>query len=357
MGTWVAIVSEFVVVQKNHRTSTNRQCNLSTWIVWLAQPEATMAHAPCAMAKTFGRFPMIHRRTLLTALSGLIYSSILPAQSPPSRKGIQAVGLANWIPSDVDLLVQAINSVRGRLEVLQLPFNFNPGAPFQNARSLIEDIRNTSNLDFTMTTCLDFRTSSSYPNGFDWGLFTAGRATDDQRERYLSNIGWLSRLDQYVSFVQRDRTRSSTAVIRHILVLVLEDDCPRDDNYSRLLNVVARYLSRRHNGFSTQYRRSCLPNNPFRVGALPLEQHGKTVPPNLRYGDVWSPDGETISGAAFKAQQAAALPRGISCLYWREELNGRDIYPGTVSPDRRPNLSPLSKNNRFIYNELLSCWR
>lgn len=307
---------------------------------------------------------MTTRRSFMAAMSATIATPLVRAQSPPRRRGIQAVGLANFIHGDVILLSDLIQAVKGRLEVLQLPFNFNPGSPLLNSRWIIDAVHNAAGLDLTITTCLDYRNSSSFElvhdpfdGGFRWPLFaTGGARSDADRESYLRRIGWLDRLDNYVPFVQRDRSLNTAAVVHHLLIPMLEDNCPSATHYSRLLNVIANYLRRDHSGFTVQYRRSCLSGNVFRVGTLPLERHGTTVPSGPQSGDAWSPDGKEITAEQFIAQQRSALGRGISCLYWRDELHGRDIYASGVRPNNRTNLNPLSKNNKFVYDELQRCW-
>jgi hypothetical protein len=303
----------------------------------------------------------------LAATCGLLIvltCAIWPSTARAARTGIQAIGLSNWTPDNVQKLSNDYVAVGGDLELTFLPFEFNRNHPFDTATTFVQSTLPSLNGDLKVTVYLWFHDAD-----FNWGAFDSGRLTSGEKE-FRKN--YLRRVDAFDAWVKKQTDWAKQNNVSHKLHFVLspylEDDCPNSESYDRLLDAIR--AQQKSDVVRTNFRRSPGKNNIFRPDNVPLELHGRydndKVKRTLKSGDVFSNDGnfvwldKAVSGSdetagsyatndtatsftLFLSQQRQALGKGVTVLLWRPVYNGLPRYDRRNDPSaNRRNLDPLT---------------
>lgn len=269
---------------------------------------------------------------ILRLLLCLGLAVLAAAGAHAQRRGVQAVGLANWNERSLTRLINEISSRSQNFEISFLPFTFNPNRPFQNATRVFQSImtqKRTGTL--TMTTCLWFD---------EWdGAVAYGQALGAPYRDRLARYGnWVNNMKQWA------QNQGVGGRVRFILVPVLEDKCSSQSAYENFLSRIKSNLT----SVPTQYRRSPDPGRPhFRVSGASLEPHGtwSVAQGYVRSRDVYSNDGvrhPQLTVQEFRYAQSQALAKGASALLWREAYNWDTPNGRQVHPTLRLNIDALN---------------
>ncbi|MBK8977341.1 MAG: hypothetical protein IPM29_15625 [Planctomycetes bacterium] len=264
------------------------------------------------------------------ALAGVLLIAVATSAATAQDRGIQLIGAARASNADIDFVAAELSAAPHSVQVSALPFEFAPAAPFTQLDRLVRSVlpnKARGRLRIVVYGRWFPHDARGNANQAEfWDAWTARRPTAAQT---AIRDGYLLRVRQYTAWVGATRNWATSVGlldrVRFTFVPVLEDTCTsaQSAGYARLLAAVAQQQAADGSG-STQFRRSCLTANAYRVAGATLELHGTwgQVRGLLRSGDAWSNDGTDYLASDFVRDQGSARATGVDVLYWDQLYNG-----------------------------------